>query len=149
MKPVSRRGLERAIARVTADLEATAATPSPASEAPAPAAEEEDLVAVDASRGRTRLLSRGSVIYLQAQGDYVRIVSDEGQHLLRGRISEIERAWERHGFARIHRSYIANLRRATEVRPQLNGTATLILDGGVELPIARRKIASLRSRLRI
>jgi DNA-binding LytR/AlgR family response regulator len=150
MKPVSRRGLERAIARVNADLEASAAKAPPASRQPVqPPAGEEELVAVDAPRGRTRLLSRSSVVYLQAQGDYVRIVSDDGQHLLRGRISEIERAWERHGFARIHRSYIANLRRATEVRPELNGTATLILDGGVELPIARRKIASLRTRLRI
>jgi two-component system, LytTR family, response regulator LytT len=79
----------------------------------------------------------------------VRIVADDGGYLLRGRISEIERAWEQHGFARIHRSYIANLRRAVEVRPQLNGTATLVMDGGGELPIARRKIATLRSRLHI
>ena len=149
MKPVSRRGLERAIARVNAQLE-SGNEPARAATEPATANGDEDgLVAVDAPRGRTRLVSRRSVLYLQAQGDYVRIVSDDGRYLLRGRISEIERAWEEHGFARIHRSYIANLRRAVEVRPQLNGTATLVLSGGVELPIARRKIAALRSRLHI
>jgi DNA-binding LytR/AlgR family response regulator len=137
MKPVSRSGLERAIARVREDLAGEAPT--------APA----DVLAVDVARGGTRLLDRSSVLYLQAQGDYVRLVTEDARFLLRGKISELERSWEPHGFARIHRSYLANLRRALEVRPRLNGTGILILPGGIELPIARRKIAELRSRLRI
>jgi DNA-binding LytR/AlgR family response regulator len=137
MKPVSRSGLERAIARVREDL---------AGEAPAAPG---DVLAVDVARGGTRLLDRSSVLYLQAQGDYVRLVTEDARFLLRGKISELERSWEPHGFARIHRSYLANLRRALEVRPRLNGTGILILPGGIELPIARRKIAELRSRLRI
>jgi two-component system, LytTR family, response regulator len=149
MKPVSRKGLERAIARVNAQLDARERRRQVEGRPAEANGDDGGLVAVDGPRGRTRLLSRGTVLYLQAQGDYVRIVADDGGYLLRGRISEIERAWEQHGFARIHRSYIANLRRAVEVRPQLNGTATLVMDGGVELPIARRKIGTLRSRLHI
>jgi two-component system response regulator LytT len=149
MKPVSRRGLERAIVRINAQLDARKRRGTVERKPAEVAGDDGGLVAVDGPRGRTRLLSRGAVLYLQAQGDYVRIVADDGGYLLRGRISEIDRAWEPHGFARIHRSYIANLRRAVEVRPQLNGTATLVMDGGVELPIARRKIGTLRSRLRI
>jgi two-component system, LytTR family, response regulator LytT len=149
MKPVSRKGLERAIARVNAQLDARERRRRVEGSPAESNGDDGGLVAVDGPRGRTRLLSRGTVLYLQAQGDYVRIVADDGRYLLRGRISEIERAWEQHGFARIHRSYIANLRRAVEVRPQLNGTATLVMDGGVELPIARRKIGTLRSRLHI
>jgi DNA-binding LytR/AlgR family response regulator len=148
MKPVSRAGLERAVARVLAALE-NGNGRQPADSDASPPDEEDDVVAVDGPRGRTRLLARNSVLYLQAQGDYVRIVSDDGRYLLRGRISEIAEAWEPHGFARIHRSYIANLRRAVEVRPRLNGTATLVLAGDTELPIARRKIAGLRARLHI
>jgi two-component system, LytTR family, response regulator LytT len=138
MKPVSRAGLDRAIVRVEAALPEGRAPDDP-----------DDVVAVDVPRGGKRLVPRESVLYLQAQGDYVRLVSDDGRFLLRGRISELERSWAGHGFARIHRSYIANLRRAVEVRPRLNGTGTLVLAGGVELPIARRKIAGLRSRLHI
>jgi two-component system, LytTR family, response regulator LytT len=138
MKPVSSSGLERAITRIETALGERR-----------PQSADADVVAVDVPRGGTRLLARSSVLYLQAQGDYVRIVSDDGRFLLRGRISELERAWEQHGFARIHRSYIANLRRAVEVRPRLNGTGVLVLPGGTELPIARRKIAELRARLHI
>jgi DNA-binding LytR/AlgR family response regulator len=150
MKPVSRTGLRRALARVDASLDADApAGTTPAADADRAGLETDEMVAVDAPRGGTRLLTRDSVLYLQAQRDYVRIVSDDGRYLLRSTISEIERAWEPHGFARIHRSYIANLGRAVEIRPRLNGTATLVLSGGVELPIARRKIAALRQRLSI
>lgn len=156
MKPVSRTELERALARVRAALGRNGSSSSDRVDESTTGAGEHhaangqgDVVPVDAARGGTRLLERRSVLYLQAQGDYVRIVSDDGRFLLRAKMSAIERSWEEHGFVRIHRGYIANLPRAIEVRPHVNGTATLILSGGVELPIARRKIGPLRSRLRI
>lgn len=148
VKPVSRTGLNRALARIAEHLDGAGPTAVTNGEQSGEV-DGDDLVAVDVPRGGTRLLTRASILYLQAQGDYVRIVGDDGRYLLRGRISEIERAWANHGFARIHRSYIANLRRAVEIRPRFNGTATLILSDGSELPIARRQIAALRSRLRI
>jgi two-component system response regulator LytT len=53
-----------------------------------------------------------------------------------------------YGFVRVHRSYIANLRRASEIRPELGGTATIVLADGSEIPVARRQVAELRRRLR-
>jgi len=103
-----------------------------------------DVVAVDVPRGGIRLLHRSSILYLQARGDYVRIVSDEGRFLLRGRISGFETSWAPFGFIRVHRSYVVNLRRAVEVRPQANGTATLLFASGEEVPVARRKQVELR-----
>jgi DNA-binding LytR/AlgR family response regulator len=41
-----------------------------------------------------------------------------------------------------------NLRRVMELRPQLNGTAELVLADGSRVPIARREVADLRRRLR-
>ena len=52
-----------------------------------------------------------------------------------------------HEVIQVHRRYVVNLRRATEVRPQLNGTATLVFPGGREVPVARREVAELRRRL--
>jgi two-component system, LytTR family, response regulator LytT len=150
MKPVSRKDLERSIARAVAVLDGRPLDAGGASEdEPSQGTGDDELIAVDAPRGGTRLLTRRSILYLQAEGDYVRIVADEGRYLLRGKISEIERVWDQYGFVRIHRSYIANLRRAVEVRPRINGTATLVLTDGIELPIARRKIGALRERLKI
>jgi DNA-binding LytR/AlgR family response regulator len=134
VKPVSRRRLDEALARVAA------------TRAPAPPAS--DTVPVPTPRGGTRLLPRASILCVQAYGDYVRIHSDEGRFLLREALAEIEERWAPFGFARVHRGYVANLRRATEVRPRENGTAVLVLDDGFEVPIARRQVGELRRRLK-
>ncbi len=137
VKPVSRRRLDEAIERV-----ARAVAP------PAAAAEEDEQVAVDLPRGGgTRLLARSAILYLQAHGDYVRVASAEGRFLMRARLADFEERWEPHGFVRVHRGYVVNLRRAVEVRPRLNGTAVLVMADGAEVPIARRQVGELRRRL--
>ena len=137
VKPVSRRRLDEAIER--AERRATTE---------APATGEDETLAVDALRGGgTRLLPRSSVLYLQAHGDYVRVASSEGRYLLRARLSDLEERWAGHGFVRVHRGFVVNLRRAVEVRPRLNGTAVLVMTDGAEVPIARRQVGELRRKL--
>jgi DNA-binding LytR/AlgR family response regulator len=140
MKPVGRARLEEALRRV-----AEPAAPAPEAE-PAPTHDDEaDVVPVDNVRGGgTRLVPRASILYLQAHGDYVRLVTDDGRFLLRARLADIERRWEPFGFVRVHRGYIANLKRAVEVRPLFNGTAVLVFADGNTVPIARRQVAELR-----
>ncbi len=99
--------------------------------------------------GATRLIARNSILYVQSHGDFVRIVSDEGRYLLRATLAEIERRWEPFGFVRVHRQYVANLLKAVELRPQLGGTAELLLSDGQTIPIARRHVAELGRRLRV
>jgi two-component system, LytTR family, response regulator len=134
VKPVSRVRLEEAVERV----------------ARAARALDPDVLPVDNLRGGgTRLLARGSILFLQAHGDYVRVASDEGRFLLRARLADLEERWARHGFVRVHRGYVVNLRRAVELRPQPNGTAVVVMAGGAEVPIARRHMADLRRRLAV
>jgi len=128
LKPVSRARLEEALGRVVQ--------------------RPPDMLAVDVPGGGTRLVQRADIHYLQAHGDYVRVVCTDGRFLVRATLGEFERRWEAHGFHRVHRQYLVNLRRAVELRPQVNGTAVLVVADGVELPIARREVAELRRRLR-
>jgi two-component system, LytTR family, response regulator LytT len=142
VKPVSRQRLDDAIDRVRRARGAASAAADERLDA--------DLLPVDMLRGGgTRLLARSSILYLQAHGDYVRVASDEGRFLLRARMAELEARWSGHGFARVHRGYLVNLRRAVEVRPQLNGTAVLVMADGTEVPIARRQVGELRRRLAV
>ncbi len=137
VKPVSRRRLDEAIERA-----ARRAAPDE------PLADDDETLAVDALRGGgTRLLPRSTVLYLQAHGDYVRVASSEGRFLVRARLSDLEERWAGHGFVRVHRGFVVNLRRAVEVRPRLNGTAVLVMADGTEVPIARRQVGELRRKL--
>jgi len=139
VKPVSRRRLHEAVERVSRAAGAAAADGL-----------DEDVLPVDMLRGGgTRLLARASILYVQAHGDYVRVASDEGRFLLRARMAELEARWTQHGFARVHRGYLVNLRRAVEVRPRVNGTAALVMADGAEVPIARRQVGELRRRLAV
>lgn len=158
MKPVSRTRIDEALARVEAYVAEQASdttTPVSSPRVPGPASEPRDedagdVVPVDNIRGGgTRLLQRRSILYLQAHGDYVRIVSDDGRFLLRARLTDIERRWTPFGFVRVHRAYLVNLRRAVELRPQLNGTAVLRLSDGSDVPISRRQVGDLRRRLQV
>lgn len=142
VKPVSRQRLDEAIDRVRRARGVASAAAEEGLDA--------DVLPVDTLRGGgTRLLARSSILYLQAHGDYVRVASDDGRFLLRARMGDLEARWSRHGFARVHRGYLVNLRRAVEVRPQLNGTAVLVMADGAEVPIARRQVGELRRRLAV
>jgi two-component system, LytTR family, response regulator len=150
-KPVGHRRLEEALDRVIAAVDARPREWSGGdgrTAAPAAASSEGETIAVaNVATGAHRLIARGSILYVQSHGDFVRIVTEDGRYLLRATLSEIERRWEPHGFVRVHRQYLANLARAIEVRPLLGGTAELTFSGGQVVPIARRHVADLGRRL--
>jgi len=142
LKPVARRRLDEALARVRGD-------PAAAVPGGAPTASSLDVVPAQALRGGVRLVPRSSILYVEAAGDYVRLVTDDGRFLLRGHLLDLERRWRAYGFVRVHRRYLANLARATEVRPHLNGTASLVFTSDVAIDVSRRQAAQLARRLRI
>jgi DNA-binding LytR/AlgR family response regulator len=150
VKPVGRDRIEAALNRV----EAHARPPAPAGADAAPAAAAvatgsgPDVVAVDNPKGGGKRLVRLETISIaQANGDYARIVCDDGRFLLRTPLSQLEKEWSPIGFARVHRAYLVNLTHAVELRAQLNGTAVLVMRDGTEIPVARRNVAALRRRL--
>jgi DNA-binding LytR/AlgR family response regulator len=147
---VGRARLDDALRRVAARAAGMAAAGAGAdTHETVPAPGDADVVPVDNLRGGTRLLARSEILYLEARGDYVRIVSEAGRFILRARLGDLERRWEPHGFVRVHRGYLANLRRASELRPLLNGTAELRFPDGHAIPISRRQVGELRRRLHV
>ena len=148
-KPVSRRRLEEALERVATAVEATeepADRNGRRSRSQSPA--DSEMIAVSGARaGTTRLINRGSILFVQSHGDFVRIITEDGRYLLRTTLNEIERRWEQFDFVRVHRQYVANLSRAVELRPLFGGTAELAFAGGQRIPVARRHVSDLSKRL--
>ena len=157
MKPVSRARVEQARQRALSSEEPSAraggqraASPTGPDSAPASAGMTDEIIPVEHQRGgATRLLDRSTVLFVQAEGDYVRIHADSGRYLVRVALSDIEQRWGAFGFVRVHRSYVANLRRATEIRPEFGGAVTIVMADGSTVPVARRQVADLRRRLRM
>ena len=147
MKPVTPQRIDEALKRVeaAAPFAADAADAVPDGDS----SNARDVIAVHDLRARgMRLLTRGSILYVAAYGDYVRVYADSGRYLLRSSLTDVERRFAGQGFLRVHRQYLVNLNRAVEIRAQLNGTAVMRFENGGEIPVARRHVPELRRRVR-
>jgi len=116
-----------------------------------PASDEEgddEVIPVELA-GTTKLVQRSTVRWVEAQGDYARLHTTEGSHLVRIPLSVLEERWSDAGFVRIHRSYLVALPLITELRLAGSGYVVRLGSGGdvAELPVSRRHTRELKDRL--
>ncbi|MFI1018506.1 LytR/AlgR family response regulator transcription factor [Streptomyces sp. NPDC020965] len=143
LKPVRRERLAEAVRRVR-DLAGAPRTPeSPAVTGAHPAAGSEQ-VSVELG-GVTRFVPIDDIAYVEAQGDYARLHTESGSHLVRIPLSTLEERWAARGFVRIHRSHLVALGRIDELR--LDAGATTVRVGTAELAVSRRHARQLRELL--
>jgi DNA-binding LytR/AlgR family response regulator len=95
--------------------------------------------------GTTRMLPRSAVQWVEAQGDYARLHTVDGSHLVRISLATLAERWAEAGFVRIHRSYLVQLKLIGELR--LTGSGYVVIIGGRELPVSRRHTRELKDRL--
>jgi DNA-binding LytR/AlgR family response regulator len=112
---------------------------------PVSAPEGDDEVIPVELAGTTRLLPRSQVRWVEAQGDYARLHTPEGSHLIRAALTVLADRWAEAGFVRIHRSYLVAVRRISELR--LTGSGYVVVVDGQELPVSRRHTRELKERL--
>lgn len=158
LKPVRAERLDRAVGRLlearAASASASAASVSAgvvdangAATAPVatpPTATAPALVAVSLG-GTTRMIRQDAIQYVQAQGDYARLHTDDGSYLVRVPMSDLEQQWAAAGFVRIHRSYLVSLAHVSRLR--LGASSPTVVIGATELPVSRRLLPSLRDRV--
>ncbi|MDN3496885.1 LytTR family DNA-binding domain-containing protein [Planococcus sp. APC 4015] len=131
LKPVRRERLQRAVDRIV-DAGDTQA------------ARDDETIPVTVGQS-VRLLRRSDVRWVHAQGDYSRLWTASGGHLVRTPISELEERWTDAGFVRVHRSYLVHRDAVVEVR--LSGAAPSVVLAEIELPVSRRLMPSVREAL--
>ncbi|MEV1128982.1 LytTR family DNA-binding domain-containing protein [Agromyces sp. NPDC049794] len=138
LKPVRSERLHRSVSRVVEALKSSS-TPAP----DAAAASQTEMIAVTLG-GTTRMIRRDEVRYVQAQGDYARLHTEEASYLVRVPMSDLERQWA-DTFVRIHRSYLVAIPHLTRIRLGTDHPSVIV--GAAELPVSRRLLPGLRERL--
>ncbi|WP_396652339.1 LytR/AlgR family response regulator transcription factor [Microbacterium sp. 1.5R] len=131
LKPVRLERLRQAVDRVI-DL----------GEAAAPTDDEVLPVTIGST---VRFVRRSEVRWVQAQGDYSRLHTADGGHLVRVPISELEVRWTHLGFLRIHRSTLVRAAAVTEAR--LSGAEPAVVVDAAVLPVSRRLVPAVREAL--
>lgn len=97
--------------------------------------------------GTTKLIQRASVRWVEAQGDYARLYTEDESHLVRVPLAQLEERWQDAGFVRIHRSYLVALSMVTELRMGQGGYQVVLGKDEKVLPVSRRHTRDLKDRL--
>ncbi|MEP6619065.1 MAG: LytTR family DNA-binding domain-containing protein [bacterium] len=87
------------------------------------------------------------VDYIEADGPLVKIHSSRGQFKIRETLAHMESSLNAKQFVRIHRSFIVNIARVSELQPWFGGDAILVLTGGQKLKVSRTYRGQLKERL--
>ena len=143
LKPVRPERLAEAVRRVADAAQAAAAGTASAGADPA-AGDDDEVIPVELG-GVTRFVPRAEVRYAEAHGDYARLHTARGSHLVRIPLTTLEERWARVGFVRIHRRHLVALRHIDEVRSD-GGRWTVQL-GAEVLAVSRRHTRELRDLL--
>lgn len=107
---------------------------------------EDETLAVELA-GVTRFVHRSDVHWVEAHGDYARLhTADGSSHLVRIPVSTLEERWAKHGFVRIHRSYLIAVAQVSELRGDSAG-GHVVRVAGAELPVSRRSARGLKDLL--
>ncbi|MFC7342464.1 LytR/AlgR family response regulator transcription factor [Saccharopolyspora griseoalba] len=149
MKPANSDRVDRALRAIEKnkqqDAIGDASRPQRQLEVPGP--DDDEVIPVELA-GTTRMIPRKEVRWVEAQGDYARLHTTEGSHLVRIPLAQLEERWSEAGFLRIHRSFLVSLALVTELRMSSSGYS-VVLGGGpaTELPVSRRHTRELKDRL--
>lgn len=127
-------------------LQGEASLLAPADDAPEPATPARPERFLVRKLGKEFLINAADVEWLQASGNYVNLHVRGRDYPLRATMAGIEKALDPARFARVHRSYIANLDCIVEIEPTDSGDARLVMGDGSELPCSRRYRDALRPR---
>ena len=133
LKPVRRERLAEAVRRVAEQVGDRSAPVNDTST---------DQIPVELG-GVIRFIPIDEIAYAEAQGDYARLHTAEGSHLVRTPLTSLAEQWASAGFVRIHRSVLVALPHVEEVRSE--GGRVSVVIGGAELPVSRRHTRELRS----
>jgi DNA-binding LytR/AlgR family response regulator len=138
MKPVREQRLAEAVRRVQ-DARRPAAPTSDEADA------NDETIPVELG-GVTRFIQRSDIRYAEAQGDYARLHTSDGSHLVRVPLSTLEERWGPFGFVRIHRSHLVAVSHIVQIRSE-GGRVSVEIENGEVLQVSRRHTRELRDRL--
>jgi two-component system LytT family response regulator len=84
--------------------------------------------------GRFLFLDQNEILWLEAQGNYVQIYTNQNPVLMRCGISAMEKELAPN-FVRISRSTIVNLNHVREMRPWMRGNYQVVMTDGSQLTL--------------
>lgn len=93
---------------------------------------------------KVKIIPLQDVHYLEADDDYVKIVTAEGSFLKNKTMQHYERTLDSLLFVRVHRSYIIHINQITRIDPYQKETHLAILRDGKQIPVSKTGYVRLK-----
>lgn len=98
---------------------------------------------------KVKIIPVHEIHYLEADDDYVRIVTEEGHFLKNKTMSFYEQILDPSQFVRVHRSYILQIKHITRIDPYQKESHLAILKSGKQIPVSKAGYLKLKEVLGI
>jgi two-component system, LytTR family, response regulator len=97
------------------------------------------------SGGDLHFVKTSDVLWLEAQGDFVKVQTVGQPQLVRETLQSMERKLDGGRFVRIHRSFLVNIEHIRRVAPALYGDHTVVMSDGSKLRLSRSYRGKLKA----
>jgi two-component system, LytTR family, response regulator len=132
------RRLEELLVRVNELRQGAPAATTPAKP------EYAERIVVKAS-GDLHFIKTSDVLWIEAQGDFVKVQTLEQPQLVRETLQTMEQKLDASRFLRIHRSFLVNVQHIKRVAPALYGDHTVFMSDGSKLRLSRNYRSKLKA----
>lgn len=151
LKPFSKERFNKAIEKFLSQGTAAPNAPKPTetlleTAAQSPAQNERIVVKTGT---KVKIISVMDVEYLQADDDYVSVITAEGAFLKNKTMAFFEKTLDPRYFVRVHRSYIIAIQQITRLDPYEKDSHLAILKSGAKIPVSKTGYVKLKQVLGI
>lgn len=147
LKPVSEDRFAKAVQKFLDKSQPVAATASLLDTMSQSASQNNRIVVKTGSK--VKIIPIHDIQYLEADDDFVKIVTAEGSFLKNKTMSFYEQSLDPQQFVRVHRSYILHISQITKIEPYQKETHLAILRNGQQIPVSKTGYGKLKSILGI
>lgn len=146
LKPITKERFERSIQKWLADVSsrpAIAAGTLP--ESNVYEGYQHRIVVKD--NGLIRIIPAQDIHYIEANDDYIKIVTKDGSFLKKSTLSHVEQALDPQQFVRVHRSYLIPVSQLLRIEPYEKDSHIALLHSGAKVMVSKSGMAKLKSLL--
>ena len=150
LKPFSKERFDKAMEKfmaISADAPAEPKTEKLLEDVAHSPAQHERIVVKTGTK--VKIIPVRDVLYMQADDDYVSIITPEGAFLKNKTMNFFEKTLDPQQFVRVHRSYILSVAEITRIDPYEKDSHLAILKSGAKVPVSKTGYAKLKQVLGI
>ena len=146
LKPVTKERFEKAVNKWLNQTGERSLRPvQSAIEAPLYEGYQHRIVVKD--NGSIRIIPAGDIHYIEANDDYIKIVTKEGKYLKKSTLSHIEQTLDPQHFVRVHRSFCIPVSQLSKIEPYEKESHIALLHCGAKVLVSKSGMAKLKTLL--